>query len=136
MEVIALSKNVRISAFKCRDIARNIQGLPAAEALEVLRFIPKKAARFISKTLKTAIANAENNNNLDSTALWIKKAIVDEGITLKRYTPRARGAADLIRRRSSHIKIVLSDEPAPQHPKQSASKKQRHKPNNKTPQTT
>jgi large subunit ribosomal protein L22 len=112
MEVIALSKNIRISAFKCRDIARNIQGMPAADALEHLKFLPQKAAKLIAKTLKSAIANAENNNNLDPAALRIKQAIIGEGITLKRYTPRARGSASAIRKRTSHIKITLTDEPA------------------------
>lgn len=114
MEVQAITKNVRISAFKCRDIARNIKGKPAAEALQHLKFVPKKAARLISKTLKSAIANAENNNKLDPDSLRIKEAIIGEGMTIKRYTARARGSASPIRKRTSHIRITLTDEPAPE----------------------
>ncbi len=122
MEVQAITKNVRISAFKCRDIARNIQGKPAAAALENLKFVPQKAARLISKTLKSALANAENNNNLNTDSLRIKEAIIGEGITIKRFATRARGSAGPIRKRTSHIKITLTDEPAPEKVKPTSAK--------------
>jgi len=84
--------------------------MPAADALERLKFVPQKAARLISKVIKSAIANAENNNNLDPASLTIKQALIGEGITIKRYSPRARGSASAIRKRTSHIKIILTDQ--------------------------
>lgn len=99
----------RISAFKARETARHIQGMPAKEALELLRFSPRKAARLVSKTLKTAIANAENNNGLSPDTLFVKQAVINEGPTLKRFQPKARGSAGPIRKRTSHIYIVLDE---------------------------
>jgi large subunit ribosomal protein L22 len=84
--------------------------LPAADALSILRFTPKKAAALISKTLKSAIANAENNNNLRVENLVVQEAVVGEGPTLKRFVPKARGSAGPIRKRTSHIRITLTDE--------------------------
>ncbi len=110
MQVQSTYRYARISAFKAREVTREIQGLPATDALSVLRFTPKKAAALISKTLKSAIANAENNNNLRVDALVVKEAIVGEGPTLKRFVPKARGSAGPIRKRTSHIKITLTDE--------------------------
>ncbi|MGH8048632.1 MAG: 50S ribosomal protein L22, partial [Chthoniobacterales bacterium] len=98
------------SAFKAREVTREIQGLPATDALSVLRFTPKKAATMIIKTLKSAIANAENNNNLRVENLVVQEAIVGEGPTMKRFVPKARGSAGPIRKRTSHIKITLTDE--------------------------
>ncbi len=113
MEVKAILKHVRISAFKAREVTREIQGLPASEALDVLRFSPKKAAAFVSKTLKSAIANAEHNAQMRPASLIVKEAVVGEGPTLARFQPKARGSAGPIRKRSSHIRIVVSDEPLP-----------------------
>lgn len=110
MQVQSTYRYAKISAFKAREVTREIQGLPAADALSVLRFTPKKAAALISKTLKSAIANAENNNNLRVENLVVKEAIVGEGATLKRFVPKARGSAGPIRKRTSHIKITLTDE--------------------------
>jgi large subunit ribosomal protein L22 len=110
MQVQSTYRYARISAFKAREVTREIQGLPATDALSVLRFTPKKAAALISKTLKSAIANAENNNNLRVENLVVKEAIVGEGSTIKRFVPKARGSAGPIRKRTSHIKITLSDE--------------------------
>lgn len=110
MQVQSTYRYARISAFKAREVTREIQGLPATDALSVLRFTPKKAAALISKTLKSAIANAENNNNLRVDTLVVKEAIVGEGPTLKRFVPKARGSAGPIRKRTSHIKITLTDE--------------------------
>ncbi|MFQ6090548.1 MAG: 50S ribosomal protein L22, partial [Candidatus Bipolaricaulia bacterium] len=80
------------------------------EALRIVRFSKKKAARFVLKALESAIANAENNHDMDADELWIKEAYVDEGPSLKRLKPRARGSADIIRHRTSHITVVVSDE--------------------------
>ena len=91
-------------------MTREIQGLPATEALDILRFTPKKAALLVIKTLKSAIANAENNNNLDPALLVVQEAVVGEGATFKRSQPKARGSAGPIRKRTSHIRIVLTDE--------------------------
>ena len=110
MEVRSTYKYARISAFKAREVTREIQGLPVSAALDLLTFTPKKAAFLISKTLKSAIANAENNANLKPDGLVVKEAIVGEGPTVKRIMARARGSASRILKRTSHIRIVLSDE--------------------------
>ena len=110
MEVRSTYKYARISPFKVREVTREIQGLPVSAALDVLAFTPKKAAFLINKTLKSAIANAENNVNLKADGLVVKEAIVGEGPTLKRMTARARGSGSRILKRTSHIRIVLSDE--------------------------
>ena len=110
MQVIATHRYARISAFKAREVSREIQGLPAIDALQQLAFIPKKAAPLIAKTLKSAIANAEHNNNIRPELLVIKEAVIGEAPTIKRIRPNARGSAGPIRKRSSHIRIVLTDE--------------------------
>src|SRR5215469_4737068 len=110
MEVRSIYKYARISPFKVREVTREIQGLPVSAALDLLAFTPKKAAFLIGKTLKSAIANAENNANLKPDGLVVKEAVVGEGPTLKRIMARARGSASRIQKRTSHIHIVLSDE--------------------------
>ena len=110
MEVRSIYKYARISPFKVREVTREIQGLPVSAALDVLAFTPKKAAFLIGKTLKSAVANAENNANLKVDGLVVKEAVVGEGPTLKRIMARARGSASGILKRTSHIRIVLSDE--------------------------
>ena len=110
MEVRSTYKYARISPFKAREVTREIQGLPVSAALDLLTFTPKKAALLIGKTLKSAIANAENNANLKPDGLVVKEAIVGEGPTLKRIMARARGSASRIQKRTSHIRIVLSDD--------------------------
>jgi large subunit ribosomal protein L22 len=110
MEVKSTYKYARISPFKVREVTREIQGLPVSAALDLLAFTPKKAAFLIGKTLKSAIANAENNANLKPDGLVVKDATVGEGPTLKRIMARARGSASRILKRTSHIRIVLSDE--------------------------
>lgn len=109
MEVKAILKNAKISAFKARDVARAIQGKPALLAKDIVRLSPKKAARLIDKTLTSAIANAENNNNLRVQNLVVKEASIGEGFTMKRFVPKARGSAGPIRKRFSHIRIVLTE---------------------------
>lgn len=110
MEVRSIYKYARISPFKVREVTREIQGLPVSAALDILSFTPKKAAFLIGKTLKSAVANAENNANLKADGLVVKEAIVGEGPTLKRLMARARGSGSRILKRTSHIRIVLSDE--------------------------
>jgi large subunit ribosomal protein L22 len=110
MEVRSIHRGARISAFKCREVTREIQGLSASKAVDVLTFTAKKGARLVLSTLKSAIANAENNNNLRADKLTVKEAVVGEGPTLKRMATRARGSGGAIRKRTSNIKITLTDE--------------------------
>jgi large subunit ribosomal protein L22 len=107
MEVKSITKFVRLSPKKARDVAREIQGLAVSSALDILTFTPKKAAQLIGKTLKTAIADAENNFSLDATTLVIKEAVIGAGPTLRRFKPRAKGSAGPILKRTSHISITL-----------------------------
>ncbi|HEY1792407.1 MAG TPA: 50S ribosomal protein L22 [Opitutaceae bacterium] len=109
MEVQALTRNARMSPKKVREVARTIQGRPANEAVEYLTLIPRKSARLIVKTLKSAIANAENNNNLASDSLKVKSAIVEQGQVLRRFKAGAKGTAMPRRKKMAHIRIVLSD---------------------------
>ena len=99
-----------MSAQKMREVVRQIQGLPALQAQAVLAVVPRKGARFVAKTLKSAIANAENNNNAKPESLRIKEAVAQTATTMKRFTPKARGSAGPILKRNCHVKIVLSDE--------------------------
>jgi len=117
MEVHAITKNVRMSAQKMREVVRQIQGLPADHAVATLSVTPRKGARFVAKTLKSAIANAEdlkaNNKNytgLNTGRLVVKEALAQTATTLRRFTPKARGSAGPILKRNCHIKIVLSDQ--------------------------
>src|SRR5438270_8645723 len=112
MEVRSIYKYARISPFKVREVTREIQGLPVSAALDVLAFTPKKAAILINKTLKSAIANAENNANLKADGLVVKEAVVGEGPTFKRMKTRARGSGSQVLKRTSHIRIVLTDDVA------------------------
>ena len=110
MEVFAITKNIPMSAQKMREVVRQIQGLPALHAQAVLAVVPRKGARVVAKTLKSAIANAENNNKLRVESLHIKEAVAGTATTLKRFQPKARGSAGPILKRRCHIKITLSDE--------------------------
>jgi len=110
MEVKASHRFARMSAFKVRDVTREIQGRPVAAALDIVAFSPKKAAFLVQKTLKSAIANAENNHNLRADKLVVKEAVAGEGPTIKRFIPKARGSAGPIRTRTCHIFITVSDE--------------------------
>jgi large subunit ribosomal protein L22 len=109
VETSAVSKNLRISPKKVRLVAENFSGKPAQEALDSLRFVPKKAALPISKVLKSAISNAQNNKQLKPEGLVIKEILVGAGPTLKRIRPVSRGGAHQILKRTSHIKIVLEE---------------------------
>ncbi len=110
MEVQALSKYTRISPKKIREVAREIQGRRVPEALNLLRFIPRKAARLLAKTLQSAVANAENNNDLSSDNLTVLRAIIEQGPAFKRFRPVARGSAHPYKKRTSHIRIILSED--------------------------
>src|SRR5262245_33833785 len=110
MQVHAITKNVRMSAQKMREMVRQIQGLPALQAQAVLAVVPRKSARLVAKTLNSAIANAENNNGAKIEKLRVQEAVAGTATTYKRFTPKARGSAGPILKRNCHIKIVLSDE--------------------------
>ncbi len=110
MEVRAVTRNVRMSAQKVREVVRQIQGLNALQAQAILAVVPRKSARLVARTLKSAIANAENNNGLKPESLRIKEAVAGTATTLKRFIPKARGSGGPILKRSCHIKIVLSDD--------------------------
>lgn len=109
MEVAAKLKGARLSAQKARLIADQIRGKSVAEALNVLNFSTKKAAHLMKKILESAIANAEHNEGADVDELSVAKVIVDEGVTLKRIKPRAKGRADRILKRSCHITVAVAD---------------------------
>lgn len=109
MEVRAISKYVRISPVKAREVAKEIQGLPVSQALNILTFTPRKAAHIVGKTLKSAIANAENNHDLSADNLVVKLAVALSGPTFSRMKPMARGSAGVIRKPTAHIQIVLTD---------------------------
>ncbi len=109
MEVTAITRNVRMSAQKGRPLARKCQGLPVADALKVVEFSPRKAALILGRTLKSAMANARNNANLDVDTLKVSLCVFDEGTRMRRFWPRARGSASPIAKRLCHCKVVLTD---------------------------
>ena len=109
MEIQALTRYARMSPKKMREVARTIQGRKAPDAVDLLTLIPRKSARLIVKTLKSAIANAENNNNLSADTLTVKTAVIENGPVLKRFKAAARGSAAPRRKKMSHIRIILSD---------------------------
>ena len=108
MNVVSTYKSARISPLKARDVAREIQGLPVSQALNILNFTPRKAAHLVGKTLKSAAANAENNHDIDPDSMVVKEATVTPGPSFRRFKPRARGSASAIKRRTCHIRIVLA----------------------------
>ncbi|MEM1191330.1 MAG: 50S ribosomal protein L22 [Pseudomonadota bacterium] len=109
MEVAAKLKGARISAQKARLVADQVRGKPVEEALAVLEFSNKKAAHIVRKVLNSAIANAENNEGADVDELKVSSIFVDEGMTMKRIQPRAKGRADRIFKRSCHITVKVAD---------------------------
>jgi large subunit ribosomal protein L22 len=106
--ITAKSKYIRQSPYKLRLVLNLIRGLPVSEALDILKFTKRKASDEITKVIQSAMANAENNFGLNSNDLYISKAIADEGPTLKRFRPRARGRAGRINKRTSHLIIELA----------------------------
>ncbi len=109
MEAKAVARHVRMSPRKARQVIDSIRGKDVGEAIAVLRHTPKAASGVIEKTLLSAMANAENNYDMDGRRLYVSRAYVDEGPTMKRIRPRARGMAYRIRKRSSHITVVLAE---------------------------
>ena len=109
MEVAARLKGARLSAQKARLVAAQIRGKPVAEALQILEFSAKKGARLLRKLLESAIANAEHNDNADVDDLSVSRIFVDEGMSLKRIKPRAKGRADRILKPTCHITLTLAD---------------------------
>ncbi|MGN8159355.1 50S ribosomal protein L22 [Salinisphaera sp. RV14] len=109
MESVAKLRFARISPQKARLVADEVRGMPVERALEVLEFSTKKAARIVHKVLESALANAEHNEGADIDELRIATIMVDEGPTMKRMKPRARGSADRILKRTSHVTIRVAD---------------------------
>jgi large subunit ribosomal protein L22 len=110
MQVNAKLKNARISAQKVRLVADQVRGKEVEKALNILEFSPKKAAGIVKKVLLSAVANAEHNEGADIDELKVSAISVDEGPSMKRWRPRAKGRADRILKRSSHINVTVSDE--------------------------
>lgn len=109
MEAKAIAKYVRISPLKVGYICDEIRGKQVDEALSILKFTPKKGAKALEKVLKSAVANAENNFNLDRDNLFVSEAYANEGPRMKRFRPKARGMAYPIIKRSSHIGVVVKE---------------------------
>jgi large subunit ribosomal protein L22 len=109
METKATAKWVRTSAPKLRRLTRMIVGKPVPEAQAILRLAPSPAAADVRKVLASAAANAEDRFSADAKELYVTRAYVDEGLTLKRFTARSRGMANRIRRRTSHVTVVVGD---------------------------
>ncbi|NLA58631.1 MAG: 50S ribosomal protein L22 [Firmicutes bacterium] len=109
MEARAVARYVRISPRKARQVVDLIRGKDVGEALTILRHTPKAASVIVEKTLRSAVANAENNHDMDGENLYVARAYVDEGPTLMRIRPRARGMAYRIRKRTSHITVVVAE---------------------------
>ncbi|NLC22755.1 MAG: 50S ribosomal protein L22 [Halomonadaceae bacterium] len=109
MEVTAKLRGASLSAQKARLVADQVRGKPVAEALDLLTFSPKKSAKLVKKVLQSAIANAEENNGMDIDELRVSTICVDEGMTLKRIRPRAKGRADRIMKRTCHITVKVAE---------------------------
>lgn len=109
MEAKAVTRYVRISPLKVRLVMDVVRGMPVDRALATLRYMPQKAAREVARTLKSAIANAEHNFEMDRGELYIKTIYADQGPVLKRFMPRARGMANRIRKPTTHITVVVAD---------------------------
>jgi large subunit ribosomal protein L22 len=110
MEVKAVAKYVRISPQKVRKLIDAIKGKPVEVGLDILKFMPVKAARIVEKVVRSAVANADQNPDIDVDTLVIRKIIADQGPTLKRYRARARGRGTRILKRTSHITVILAEE--------------------------
>lgn len=105
----AIARYVRISPRKVRQVVDLIRGKKVSDALAILQFTPKGATEPVTKVLQSAVANAEHNYEMDTDALFVKEIFVDQGPTLKRIKPRAMGRADQIRKRTSHITVVVGE---------------------------
>jgi large subunit ribosomal protein L22 len=109
MEARAITRFVRLSPRKVRLVVDQIRGKGVEEALNILKFVPKRSAGIVAKTLRTAVANAENTQSVDVDRLYVKRAMVDEGGMWKRFMPRAQGRATRIRKRLSHVTIIVDE---------------------------
>ncbi len=111
MEAIAKAKHIHQSARKVRQVLDEVRGKQVENAINKLHFTPKKAAKIIEKTLRSAVANAINRegSEVDADKLFIKEAFCDEGPTMRRFRPRAMGRATIIRKRTSHLTIVVAE---------------------------
>ena len=109
METRAVAKFVRISPRKIRLVMDQVRGKQVGEALNILSFAPQRGARILKKLVNSAIANAEQNTGVDVDSLYIMRVYADEGPTLKRWRPRAQGRATSIRKRTSHLTVVLNE---------------------------
>ena len=109
MEARAISRHVRISAQKVRLVVDLVRGKGVEEALNILDYTPKSAARVVAKTVRSVLANAQNTQSVDVDRLFIKRAFVDGGVTWKRFTPRAQGRATPIRKRTCHITVIVDE---------------------------
>ena len=109
MEAKAVARYVRIAPRKVRQVANEITGKAVEEALQILQFTPRAAAEILQKVLTSAVANAENNFEMDRNSLVVAKAYVDQGPSLKRFRARAQGRAAAIRKRTSHITIIVEE---------------------------
>jgi len=109
MEVRAIAKGLGISPQKARRVADQVRGKPVSAAIDILNFSDQKGALLVRKVLESAIANAENNEGADVDELKVKRVSVDEGPSYKRIRPRAKGRADRILKRTSHITVVVGD---------------------------
>ena len=109
MEVRAVGKYLRVSPYKARHVADLVRGKNVDEALTILKFTPKKGSRLINKTLRSAVANAQNTKSIDVETLFVKTIFVDEAPRLKRWRPRAMGRATRIIKRMSHVTVVLAE---------------------------
>jgi large subunit ribosomal protein L22 len=109
MEARAITRFVRLSPRKMRLVVDQIRGKGVEEALNILKFVPKRSAAIVAKTLRTAVANAENTQTVDVDRLYVKQAMIDEGGMWKRFMPRAQGRATRIRKRLSHITIIVDE---------------------------
>lgn len=108
-EARATAKTVRISARKVRYVLALVRGKDVEEALGILKFTPNGAADVVAKVVKSAKANATNNHGLDVSKLYIKECYANEGFTIKRFMPRAKGSASAIMKRTSHITVVVAE---------------------------
>jgi large subunit ribosomal protein L22 len=109
MQAKAINKMVRIAPTKVRPVMDLVRGKPVERALAILRYMPQKAAKEVARTIQTAAANAENNFEMDLADLVVKTIYADEGPAFKRIMPRARGRADRIRKRTTHITVIVDD---------------------------
>ncbi len=109
MATVAKLKNAGISAQKVRLVADQIRGMPVGSAINLLTFSNKKAAKIIKKVLESAIANAEHNDAADVDELTVSEIMIDEGRTMKRWRPRARGRANRILKRMSHVTVAVAE---------------------------